>query len=147
MASFLKGQINPRFTQQGSHTEKNFKSTQINTHRQENKTSKIIGEHRHANSDMSDHLDGCQVCKNKFSDSLFKILYFGRNGVEITIKEALYIKPHKPMLHRQSGQLFHFKYLLCQIVNLIVHVNTVKIEEMWYLFISNLSIWILFKID
>ena len=48
-----------------------------------------VGEHRHANAAVYNHLDGCQVCKDKFSVSLFKILDLGRIDVENTIKEAL----------------------------------------------------------
>ena len=58
-------------------------------------------EHKHANSAVYDHLNGSQVCKDRFSVDLFKILESGRNDVETTIKEALYIKSHKPMLSRE----------------------------------------------
>ena len=60
-----------------------------------------VGEHKHANSAVYDHLNDCQVCKDRFSADLFKILDSGRNDVETTIKEALYITSHKPMLNRQ----------------------------------------------
>ena len=41
---------------------------------------------------MYDHLNGCQVCKDRFSVDLFKILDSGRNHVETTIREAVDIK-------------------------------------------------------
>ena len=59
------------------------------------------GEHKQANSTVYDHLNDCQVCKDRFSVELLKILDVGRNDVETTIKEALYIKSHKPVLDRQ----------------------------------------------
>ena len=58
-----------------------------------------MGEHKHANSAVYEN--DCQVCKDRFSIDLFKILDSGRNDVETAIKEALYIKSHKPMLNRQ----------------------------------------------
>ena len=44
-----------------------------------------VGEHKHANSAVYDHLNDCQVCKDRFSADLFKILDSGRNDVETTI--------------------------------------------------------------
>ena len=38
---------------------------------------------------MYDHLNGCQVGKDRFSVDLFKILDSGRNDVETTIRLAL----------------------------------------------------------
>ena len=72
--------------------QKNNKKTHLATR---------LGEHKHANSTVYDHLNDCQVSKDRFSVDLFKILDSGRNDVETTIKEALYIKSHKPMLNRQ----------------------------------------------
>ena len=60
-----------------------------------------LGEHKHANSAVFDHLNDCQVCYDRFSVDLFKILDSGRNDFETTFKEALYIKSHKPMRNRQ----------------------------------------------
>ena len=37
-----------------------------------------VGEHKHADSAVCDHLNGCHVCKDRFSVDLFKILDFER---------------------------------------------------------------------
>ena len=60
-----------------------------------------VGEHRHSSSAVHEHLDSCEGCRENFSCDLFKILDSGRNDLEITIKEALYIKAHKPIFNRQ----------------------------------------------
>ena len=40
-------------------------------------------------SAVYDHLNGCHVCKDRFSVDLLKILDSRRNDVETSIKEAL----------------------------------------------------------
>ena len=60
-----------------------------------------VGEYKYGDSVVYDHLNSCQVCSDKFSVSLFTFLNSGRNDVETTIKEALYIKSHKPGLNRE----------------------------------------------
>ena len=41
------------------------------------------------------------MCKDNFSCNSFKILDFGKNDLEITIKEAINIKCKKPTMNKQ----------------------------------------------
>ena len=60
-----------------------------------------VKEHCQGPSAIQNHLDNCRVCKEKFSCQSFAIMDSGQNDFDITIKEAIYIKSHKPLLNKQ----------------------------------------------
>ena len=51
-------------------------------------------------SAIQNHLDGFSVCKEKFSCQLFAIMDSSQTDFDINIKEALYIKSHRPWLNK-----------------------------------------------
>ena len=52
-------------------------------------------------SAVSNHLKICSYCREDFSCKMFDVIGFGRNDMEITIKEALLIKSKRPNLNKQ----------------------------------------------
>ena len=57
-------------------------------------------EHLKGNSAIYEHVRNCQLGHNSNLDN-FKILGSGSSDTEIRIKEALYIKKHRPKLNNQ----------------------------------------------
>ena len=60
-----------------------------------------VKEHCQGPSAIRSHMDECNVCREKVSSESFTIIDSGQTDFDITIKEALYIKSHKPVLNKQ----------------------------------------------
>ena len=62
-----------------------------------------VKEHGHhtSTSAIRDHMSDCTACQSHYSCNSFQVIDTGNNDLEITIKEALHIKMHKPKLNRQ----------------------------------------------
>ena len=60
-----------------------------------------VKEHSQGPSAVQNHLDNCHVCKEKYSCKSFVAMDSGKTDFDITIKEALYIRSHKPLLNKQ----------------------------------------------
>ena len=58
-------------------------------------------EHCQEPSTIRSHIDDCNVWKEKFSTESIAIIDSGQTDFDITIKEALYIKSHRPWLNKQ----------------------------------------------
>ena len=59
---------------------------------------------KYSKSAILSHLIECQNCSAKFSSQQFTALAFGKNDLEISIKEALLIKKYRPTLNSQQYQ-------------------------------------------
>ena len=60
-----------------------------------------VKEHYQGPSAIQNHLDSCNACKEQFSCQSFVVIDSGQTDFDITIKEALHIKHHRPWLNKQ----------------------------------------------
>ena len=73
-----------------------------------------VKEHSNSNSSSAvhAHILSCAQCQSDYS-KCFELVDSGRNGIEVTIQEAIHIKFSKPKLNKQlfnSGSSFVLKF-------------------------------------
>ena len=65
--------------------------------------STTVREHFSGYSTFSEHISSCSTCNHSTIDN-FHILSHGNNDFDNKVKEALYIKKHKPLLNKHLHQ-------------------------------------------